>query len=216
MHAAYQTVVVVPGDTLAFMTRRERGIWSLDETNADILAIAKGRFKAPPHIIHCPRLGLASGVEGHPEFPLATGQTTPPWALPTIMMLAWSTSDRAKALRRLLTGRLSPGKSTLRLPKIFLRIVYGCGQHSYNNAHRLDHLQGGSFRTLDSLVFVPRDQAKFSGRSASLHGILATVGLAQLASRRVYLMLPNDHASIPRPNIEGSSDEGTSRSRAAS
>jgi hypothetical protein len=52
MHTAYQRVVEVPGDTLAFMTRRERGVWSLHETNTDILAIAKGRFKARPHINH--------------------------------------------------------------------------------------------------------------------------------------------------------------------
>ena len=52
MHTAYQPVVEVLGDTLALMTRRERGVWSLHDTNTDILAIAKGRFKAPPHINH--------------------------------------------------------------------------------------------------------------------------------------------------------------------
>jgi len=52
MHTAYQPVVEVLGDTLALMTRREHGVWSLHDTNTDILAIAKGRFKAPPHINH--------------------------------------------------------------------------------------------------------------------------------------------------------------------
>ena len=45
MHTAYQPVVEVLGDTLALMTRRERGVWSLHDTNTDILAIARGRFK---------------------------------------------------------------------------------------------------------------------------------------------------------------------------
>jgi hypothetical protein len=52
MHTAYQPVVEVLGDTLALMTRRERGVWSLHDANADILGIAKRRFKAPPHINH--------------------------------------------------------------------------------------------------------------------------------------------------------------------
>jgi hypothetical protein len=52
MHTAYQPVVEVLGDTLALMTRRGRGAWSLHDTNADILAIANGSFKALPHINH--------------------------------------------------------------------------------------------------------------------------------------------------------------------
>jgi hypothetical protein len=49
MHTAYQPVVEVICDTLASMTRRD-GVWSLHATNRGILAIAKGRFKAAPHI----------------------------------------------------------------------------------------------------------------------------------------------------------------------
>jgi hypothetical protein len=52
MHTAYQPVVEVLGDTLALMTRRGRGVWSLHDTITDILAIAKRGFKAPPHINH--------------------------------------------------------------------------------------------------------------------------------------------------------------------
>jgi len=52
MHPADQPVVEVLGDTLALMTRRERGVWSLHDTNAGILAIANVRFKARPHINH--------------------------------------------------------------------------------------------------------------------------------------------------------------------
>ena len=52
MQTAYQPVVEVLGDTLALMTRRGRGVWSLHDTNTDILAVARGRFKAPPHINH--------------------------------------------------------------------------------------------------------------------------------------------------------------------
>jgi hypothetical protein len=52
MHVAYQPVVEVLGITLALMTRRERGVWSLHDTNTDILAIANGSFKAPPDIHH--------------------------------------------------------------------------------------------------------------------------------------------------------------------
>ena len=48
MHTAYQRVGEIRGGTLALMARRERGVWSSQETNTDILAIAKGRFKAPP------------------------------------------------------------------------------------------------------------------------------------------------------------------------
>src|SRR5271157_2872663 len=40
-----------------------------------------------------------SDIQGHPQFPLATGQTTPYSVRLTIMTLAWSTSDRAKASR---------------------------------------------------------------------------------------------------------------------
>jgi len=36
-------------------------------------------------------------IQGHPQFPLATGQTTAYSVRLTIMTLAWSTSDRAKA-----------------------------------------------------------------------------------------------------------------------
>ncbi len=36
-------------------------------------------------------------IWGHPQFPLGTGQTTPCSVRLTIMTLAWSTSDRAKA-----------------------------------------------------------------------------------------------------------------------
>jgi hypothetical protein len=46
MHIARQPVVEVVGDTLALVTRRERGAWSLHDTNAYSLAIARGRFKA--------------------------------------------------------------------------------------------------------------------------------------------------------------------------
>ena len=38
-------------------------------------------------------------IWGHPQFPLATGQTTPTLVHLTIMTLAGSTSDRAKASR---------------------------------------------------------------------------------------------------------------------
>jgi hypothetical protein len=63
MHAAYQPVVEVLGDALALMTRRERGVWSLHDTNTDILAIANGRFNAPPHINHSfSHMGLASSA----------------------------------------------------------------------------------------------------------------------------------------------------------
>ncbi len=37
-------------------------------------------------------------IQGHPKFPLATGQTNLSSVRLTIMTLAWSTSDRAKAL----------------------------------------------------------------------------------------------------------------------
>ena len=61
MPIAYQSVVEVLGERLALMTRRERGVWSLPNTNADILAIAKGRFKAPSCINHSlSRVGLSS------------------------------------------------------------------------------------------------------------------------------------------------------------
>ncbi len=53
MNAAYQPVVEVLGDTLALMTRRERGVWSLHDTYMNILAIAKGRFKARPRRKRC-------------------------------------------------------------------------------------------------------------------------------------------------------------------
>ncbi len=52
MHSAYQPVVEVLGDTLALMTRRERGVWSLHDANTDILAVPNGRFKILPHINH--------------------------------------------------------------------------------------------------------------------------------------------------------------------
>jgi hypothetical protein len=52
MHTAYQPVAKVLCETLALMTRREREVWSLHDTNTGILAIAKGRFKSPPHINH--------------------------------------------------------------------------------------------------------------------------------------------------------------------
>jgi hypothetical protein len=45
-------VVEALGDRLASMTRRERGIWPLHDTSTNILAIARRRFKAPPHINH--------------------------------------------------------------------------------------------------------------------------------------------------------------------
>ena len=45
MHTAYQPVVEVLGDTLALMTRRERGVWSLHDTNTDILAIARRKIQ---------------------------------------------------------------------------------------------------------------------------------------------------------------------------
>jgi hypothetical protein len=38
-------------------------------------------------------------IQCHPQIPLATGQTTPCSVRLTIMTLAWSTSDRAKASR---------------------------------------------------------------------------------------------------------------------
>ena len=63
MHTAYQPVVEVLGDTLALMTRRERGVWSLHDTNTDILAIAKEDSRhCRISIIHCPRSGLVSLV----------------------------------------------------------------------------------------------------------------------------------------------------------
>ena len=52
MRIAYQPVVAVLGDTLAVLTRRERGVWSLHDTNEDILALPQGRYKALPHINH--------------------------------------------------------------------------------------------------------------------------------------------------------------------
>jgi hypothetical protein len=52
MHTAYQSVAEVLGDTLALMTRRGRKVWSLYDTNTDILAVARGRFKVAPHINH--------------------------------------------------------------------------------------------------------------------------------------------------------------------
>jgi hypothetical protein len=52
MRNAYQPVVAVLGDTLATMTRRERGVWSLHDTINDILALPQGRYKALPHINH--------------------------------------------------------------------------------------------------------------------------------------------------------------------
>ncbi len=47
MNAAYQPVVEVLGDTLALLTRRERGVWPVHDTSTGILATAQGRFKAP-------------------------------------------------------------------------------------------------------------------------------------------------------------------------
>jgi len=38
-------------------------------------------------------------IQGHPQFPLTTGQTNPSLVRLTIMTLAWSTSDRAKSSR---------------------------------------------------------------------------------------------------------------------
>jgi hypothetical protein len=55
LHIAYQPVVEVLGDTLALMTRRESGKWSSHDTNADILAIPQGGFKAPPRISEAQR-----------------------------------------------------------------------------------------------------------------------------------------------------------------
>ena len=52
MHTAYQPVVEGVGDTLAWMTRRERGIWSLTKRIRDILAIAKRGFKASPQTLY--------------------------------------------------------------------------------------------------------------------------------------------------------------------
>ena len=40
MMNAYPPVIEVLGDTLASMSRRGRGAWSLHETNTDSLAIA--------------------------------------------------------------------------------------------------------------------------------------------------------------------------------
>jgi hypothetical protein len=48
MNTAYRPVVEVLGDTRVLMARRDRGVWSLHDTNTNILAIAQGRFKAPP------------------------------------------------------------------------------------------------------------------------------------------------------------------------
>jgi hypothetical protein len=45
-------VVEILGDTHALMTRRKLGVWSSHDTNTDILAIAKGSFKAVPDINH--------------------------------------------------------------------------------------------------------------------------------------------------------------------
>jgi hypothetical protein len=50
MRIAYQPVGGVLGDTLALMTLREPADLSLHNTNTDILAIVKGRFKPPLHI----------------------------------------------------------------------------------------------------------------------------------------------------------------------
>jgi hypothetical protein len=50
LYITYQSVVELLGDALALMTRRERKAWSLHDSN--ILAMAKGRFKAAPHINH--------------------------------------------------------------------------------------------------------------------------------------------------------------------
>jgi hypothetical protein len=50
MAIACQPVAKVLGDTLALMTRQERGVWSLHDTNKHSLALAEGRFKAPRHI----------------------------------------------------------------------------------------------------------------------------------------------------------------------
>jgi hypothetical protein len=52
MHTTYQPMREVLGDTLALMTRRGRGVWSWHDTNTNSLAIARGRFKALPHINH--------------------------------------------------------------------------------------------------------------------------------------------------------------------
>jgi hypothetical protein len=63
MRIAYQPVVAVLGDTLAVMTRRVRGVWSVHDTNEDILALSQGRYKALPHINHSmSQVGL--GVRG--------------------------------------------------------------------------------------------------------------------------------------------------------
>jgi hypothetical protein len=52
MHTAYQHVGGAFGGTVAFMTRRECGAWSLHGPDRVILAIAGGRFKASPHVNH--------------------------------------------------------------------------------------------------------------------------------------------------------------------
>ncbi len=64
MHIAYQPVVEVLGDTLALMTRRERGVWSLHDTDEYILALRQGSYKALRHINHSmSQVGLSVRVD---------------------------------------------------------------------------------------------------------------------------------------------------------
>ncbi|MGP0063249.1 MAG: hypothetical protein ACLQGP_06545 [Isosphaeraceae bacterium] len=52
MNTTCHSVVEVLGDAIALMTRQERTVWSLHDTDADILSLAQGRFKGPAHINH--------------------------------------------------------------------------------------------------------------------------------------------------------------------
>jgi len=58
--AGRQPLAKVLGDTLAWMTRRERGVRPCDDMNTDILAIANGKIQVsralPVHVRFCFRL----------------------------------------------------------------------------------------------------------------------------------------------------------------
>ncbi len=50
MHTAYQRAVSVLGNTLALMTRDQRGVACVHKTDTATPAIAESRFIARPHL----------------------------------------------------------------------------------------------------------------------------------------------------------------------
>ncbi len=86
-------------------------------------------------------------IWGHPQFPLATGQTTPTLVHLTIMTLAGSTSDRAKASRADVEHPIMARRNRAEVVVAEVIGVYHCVQRVVRRAFLcgVDPLSGNSY-----------------------------------------------------------------------